>query len=70
MTLPGVTFIRREPGPAVQLGRADVAMVVGLVAREPAPLAEQPAPIAVPAAEAIIEKTDDTAAHDARFILA
>ncbi|HEY6814620.1 MAG TPA: hypothetical protein VI168_03680 [Croceibacterium sp.] len=41
MTLPGVTFIRREPGPVVQLGRADVAMVVGLVAREPAPLGER-----------------------------
>jgi hypothetical protein len=41
MSLPGVTFIRREPGPAVQLGRADVAMVVGLVAREPAPLGER-----------------------------
>jgi hypothetical protein len=38
MSLPGVTFIRREPGPAVQLARADVAMFVGLVAREPAPL--------------------------------
>lgn len=38
MTLPGVTFIRQELGPAVQLGRADVAMFVGLVAREPAPL--------------------------------
>jgi hypothetical protein len=38
MSLPGVTFIRREPGPTVQLGRADVAMFAGLVAREPAPL--------------------------------
>jgi uncharacterized protein len=41
MSLPGVTFIRREPGPAVQLGRADVAMFVGLVAREPAPLRDR-----------------------------
>src|SRR6478735_2504219 len=41
MSLPGVTFIRREPGPSVQLGRADVAMVVGLVAREPAPLGDR-----------------------------
>src|SRR6478736_7999217 len=41
MSLPGVTFIRREPGPAVQLGRADVAMVVGLIAREPAPLPDR-----------------------------
>ncbi len=41
MSLPGVTFIRREPGPTVQLGRADVAMFVGLVAREPAPLGER-----------------------------
>ena len=41
MSLPGVTFIRREPGPAVQLGRADVAMFVGLVARDPAPLGER-----------------------------
>ena len=41
MTLPGVTFIRREPGPVVQLGRADVAMFVGLVGREPAPLADR-----------------------------
>lgn len=38
MTLPGVTIIRQQPGPAVQLGRADVAMFVGLVAREPVPL--------------------------------
>lgn len=38
MSLPGVTIIRREPGPAVQLGRADVALFVGLVARDPAPL--------------------------------
>lgn len=41
MTLPGVTFIRREPGPVVQLGRADVAMIVGLVGREPAPLGDR-----------------------------
>src|SRR3569623_2133464 len=38
MSLPGVTIIRREPGPAVQLGRADVALFVGLVARDPAPV--------------------------------
>jgi len=41
MSLPGVTIIRREPGPAVQLGRADVALFVGLVAREPAPLPDR-----------------------------
>src|SRR5688572_4397697 len=41
MSLPGVTFIRREPGPAVQLARADVAMFAGLVAREPAPLGDR-----------------------------
>ena len=40
-----------------------------VLTEQPAPLAEQPAPIAVPTPEAIIEKTDDTAAHDARFIL-
>jgi len=40
-----------------------------VLADQPAPLAEQPAPVAVPAPEAIIEKTDDTAAHDARFVL-
>jgi chromosome partitioning protein len=40
-----------------------------VLTEQPAPLAEQPAPIAVPAPEAIIEQTDDTAAHDARFIL-
>jgi hypothetical protein len=39
-----------------------------VLAEQPAPLAEQPAPVAVPAPEAIIEN-DDTAAHDARFIL-
>nr|WP_166180912.1 hypothetical protein [Altererythrobacter segetis] len=41
MSLPGVTFIRREPGPAVQLGRADVALFAGLVARDPAALPER-----------------------------
>jgi chromosome partitioning protein len=40
-----------------------------VLAEQPAPLAEQPAPVAVPAPEVIIEQTDDTAAHDARFIL-
>jgi chromosome partitioning protein len=39
-----------------------------VLTEQPAPLAEQPAPVAVPAPEAIIEQTDDTAAHDARFI--
>jgi hypothetical protein len=38
MSLPGVTFITREPTPAVQLGRADVALFAGLVARDAAPL--------------------------------
>lgn len=41
MSLPGVTFIRREPGPVVQLGRADVALFAGLVARDPAPLPDR-----------------------------
>jgi uncharacterized protein len=41
MSLPGVTFIRREPGPAVQPARADVALFAGLVAREPARLPER-----------------------------
>jgi len=41
MSLPGVTFIRREPGPVVQLGRADVALFVGLVARDSAPLPDR-----------------------------
>ena len=41
MSLPGVTIIRREPGPVVQLGRADVALFVGLVARDPAPLPDR-----------------------------
>ena len=41
MSLPGVTFIRREPGPAVQQGRADVALFAGLVEREPARLPDR-----------------------------
>jgi hypothetical protein len=36
---------------------------------QPAPLAEQPAPEVVPAPEAVIEGSDETGAHDARFIL-
>jgi chromosome partitioning protein len=36
---------------------------------QPPPLAEQPAPIAVPAPEVVIDAADATAAHDARFIL-
>ena len=36
---------------------------------QPPPLAEQPAPVAVPAPEAVIESADETAAHDARFIV-
>jgi hypothetical protein len=40
-----------------------------VLAEQPAPLAEQPAPVAVPTPEAIIEPTEDTAAHDARFII-
>ena len=39
-----------------------------VLAEQPAPLAEQPAPIAVRAPEAMIE-SDDTAAHDALFVL-
>lgn len=36
---------------------------------QPAPLAEQPAPEVVPVPEAVIEGSDETGAHDARFIL-
>ena len=39
-----------------------------VLAEQPAPLAEQPAPVAVPAPEVLIGN-EDTAAHDARFIL-
>lgn len=38
MSLPGVTFVKRDPSPMMHMGRADVAMFVGLLAREPAPL--------------------------------
>lgn len=41
MTLPGVTLIDHLPKPAIQLGRADVAMFAGLVFRERAPLPER-----------------------------
>jgi chromosome partitioning protein len=40
-----------------------------VLAEQPAPLQEQPAPLVVPAPEAVIQSTEDTAAHDARFIL-
>jgi chromosome partitioning protein len=40
-----------------------------VLAEQPAPLAEQPAPVAVPAPESIVGNADDTAAHDARFVL-
>jgi len=42
-----------------------------VLAEQPAPMQEQPAPVAVPATpEAAIESSpDDTAAHDARFIV-
>src|SRR5688572_30054713 len=36
---------------------------------QPAPLAEQPAPEVASAPEAVIEGSDETGAHDARFIL-
>ncbi len=36
---------------------------------QPAPMHEQPAPEVIPAPEAVIESSDDTAAHDARFII-
>ncbi len=40
-----------------------------VLAEQPAPMQEQPAPEVIPAPEAVIEGTDDTAAHDARFII-
>ncbi len=40
-----------------------------VLAEQPAPLQEQPAPLVAPAPEAVIQSTEDTAAHDARFIL-
>ena len=41
-----------------------------VLAEQPAPLQEQPAPeVVAVATEAAIEDTDGTAAHDARFIL-
>jgi hypothetical protein len=40
-----------------------------VLAEQPAPLQEQPAPQALPAPEAVIETSEDTAAHDARFII-
>jgi len=40
-----------------------------VLADQPAPLQEQPAPEAVPAPAAVIENWDDDPAHDARFIV-
>jgi chromosome partitioning protein len=40
-----------------------------VLTEQPAPMHEQPAPEVMPAPEAVIEGTDDTAAHDARFIV-
>jgi hypothetical protein len=41
-----------------------------VLAEQPAPLQEQPAPQAASVSEAVIESTTDTAAHDARFLVA
>jgi hypothetical protein len=42
-----------------------------VLAEQPAPLQEQPAPqvVVAPSPESVIEPGDDTAAHDARFIV-
>ena len=41
-----------------------------VLADQPAPMHEQPAPVAAPlTAEVVIEDSDGTAAHDARFII-
>ena len=40
-----------------------------VLAEQPAPLQEQPAPQAVPTPETVIENWDDDPAHDARFVL-
>jgi hypothetical protein len=40
-----------------------------VLAEQPAPLQEQPAPLVAAAPEAVIEAGEDTAAHDARFIV-
>jgi hypothetical protein len=40
-----------------------------VLTEQPAPLQEQPQPLAVPTPEAVLESSDDTAAHDARFVV-
>jgi hypothetical protein len=40
-----------------------------VLADQPAPLQEQPAPQVSPVGEAVAESTEDTAAHDARFLV-
>lgn len=40
-----------------------------VLTEQPAPLHEQPAPQAVPSTETVIATTDETGAHDARFVI-
>lgn len=40
MPVHGLTIVRKDPAPAAQPGRADVALFAGLVGRRPAPLAD------------------------------
>lgn len=67
MPLPGLTILRKDPAPAAQPGRADVALIAGLVGRKP-----QPLPGALRAFLAaggwvpmLMPEAGDTAAHQA-----
>lgn len=67
MPLPGLTILSNDPVPAAQPGRADVALIAGLVGRRAEPL---PAALRAFLAEAgwvpmTLPETGDTPAHEA-----